>query len=172
MGSGSAIDWESIARGMCDLVTSFEIPAEVNFSCASSNVCINRTGLTSLATPDTATSIGTNAFQNCSSLTEVTLNEGLTTFGQSAFQSCTSLETITIPSTVTNVGVNFMRQCTALQEVVMLPTAPPTMGANGFLQCANLAYIYVPDASVSTYQSTSGWSSFASKIKPISQRPT
>lgn len=171
MKRGSSINWESIARGMCDTVTSFELPAEVNIHCETANICIGRSGLTSVVLPSDKTTIGKSAFSSCGNLVEVTLNEGLTTIGEAAFQNCTKLPSITIPSTVTSVGVNFMRQCAALQEVVMLPTTPPTIGVNSFLQSYNLTSIYVPDASVSSYKGASGWSSFADKIKPISERP-
>lgn len=190
-------DWESVARGMIDQTTEFDVPdgilqasqtnryyvfyARVGLkSCTipagatqlGSSFFFGCTSLKSITIPDTIVQIQASAFQGCSSLVDVTLGSGLTTLARSVFQGCTAIESITIPASVTDVGVNFMRQCTSLAEVIMMPTTPPTLGENGFLQSPNLQAIYVPDASVSAYQAASGWSTHASIIKGISQRPT
>lgn len=190
-------NWEAIARGMIDQTTEFDVPDGILQASQMGRyyVFYARTGLKSvtipaggtqlgasffygctslksITIPDTIVQIQGSAFQGCSSLVDVTLGSGLTKLGQSAFQGCTSLESITIPASVTDVGANFMRQCSSLTEVIMQPTSPPTLGANGFLQTNNLTSIYVPDASLSAYQGATNWTSFASKIKKISERPT
>lgn len=195
--SGGGGNWETIARGMIDQTTEFDMPDGIISASqmATNYVMNNRAGMKSFTIPNGATSIGVSffagcsklttiiipnsvtsisnyAFQGCTSLVDITFGSGLTTFGQNVFQSCTALESITVPASVTNVGNGFMRQCFALKEVIMQGTTPPTMGANGFAQSNNLQAIYVPDASVAAYQGTSNWTSFASKIKGISERPT
>lgn len=242
--SGSAIDWESIARGMIDCTTSFEVPSSITISATLANagyIFNERKGLSGEVTidegatiigynlfygcrnltkvnlPSTLTTIRNNVFQNCLSLTSITLPNSVTTIGSSCFSGCQSLssinipngvttlnayvfqnckalktisipssvtsmlatfvgsgiETITIPSSVTSIGIQTFQGCTSLAEVIMEATTPPTLAsANAFLDCTALTAIYVPDSSVSAYQSASGWSSFASLIKPISQRPT
>lgn len=144
--SGSAIDWESIARGMCDGVTEFSIPLEVGLYSMCS--CNDRGGLLSAVV---ASGTGTN---------------------QSMFYNCAKLKTATLASTISNIRSFTFRACVVLEEVIIEATTPPTLGSGAFQDCRALTSIYVPDASVSTYQSTSGWSTYASIIKPISQRPT
>ena len=141
---GGGIDWESIAKCMCDSVTTFSIPEEAGLKC-SNQMCGYRAGLTSVVIPNSNTSIG----QNC-------------------FISCTSLASVDIPDTVTSIGNQAFRSCTSLTEVVCRATTPPTLGSNVFQGDSGIT-IYVPDASVSTYQGTSGWSSWT--IKAISERP-
>ena len=38
--------------------------------------------------------------------------------------------------------------------------------------CVALETIYVPDSAVSAYKTATGWSQFASKIKPLSKKPS
>lgn len=242
--SGSAIDWESIARGMIDCTTAFEVPSSITISATLANGgyifndrkglsgevtidegatiigynlfynCINLTkvnlpstlttirnnafqmcqSLTSMTLPNSITSIGNNCFSGCESLSTVNIPTGVTTLNGYVFQNCKALktisipssvtsmvatfvgsgiETITIPSSVTSIGIQSFQQCISLAEIIMEATTPPTLAnVNGFYGCTALTAIYVPDASVSAYQSASGWSTYASIIKPISQRPT
>lgn len=51
-------------------------------------------GLTSIAIPDSVTSIGGGAFNACSNLTSVTIGSGVTYIGDSAFHDCYSLENV------------------------------------------------------------------------------
>lgn len=55
--------------------------------------------------------------------------------------------------------------------IIMEATTPPTAGANLFQSCPALTSIYVPDASVEAYKAATNWSTYASKIKGISERP-
>ena len=141
------IDWESIARGMCDGVTEFDIPAEVGLGGLC--VCSDRKGLKSAVIAS-----GTSTAQNM-------------------FYNCTSLLSATLKSSINNIRNYSFRGATSLREVIIEATTPPTLGANTFqyIDTSQLT-IYVPDASVSAYQAASGWSTYASIIKGISERPT
>ena len=46
---------------------------------------------------------------------------------------------------------------------------PPTLGSGAIP--STIDAIYVPDESVAAYQAATNWSSFASKIKGISEMP-
>lgn len=144
--SGSAIDWESIARGMCDGVTEFSIPIEAGLYGMCS--CNDRRGLLSVVV---ASGTGTN---------------------QSMFYNCAKLKTATLPSTISNIRSFTFRACVVLEEVIIEATTPPTLGSGAFQDCRALTSIYVPDASVEAYKTASNWSTYANIIKPISQRPT
>ena len=141
------IDWESIARGMCDGVSEFDIPEEIGLNAIC--VCSDRKGLKS-AVVVSGTGTAQNMFLNCTSLLSVTLN-----------------------GSISNIRNYSFRGATNLREVIIEATTPPTLGTNVFqyIDTSQLT-IYVPDASVSAYQAASGWSTYASIIKPISQRPT
>ncbi len=98
-------------------------------------------GLTSVTIPDSVESIDADAFNNCTGLTSVMLGNGITSIGSTAFSNCTNLATLNIKAAV-----------------------PPGMGSNVFRLCIALETIYVPSASVETYKTANGWSSFESKI--------
>ena len=51
-------------------------------------------------------------------------------------------------------------------------TTPPTYYTEAFGQTNSSFKIYVPDASVTTYQAASGWSDFSAQIYPLSQFAT
>ena len=192
-GAGSAIDWESIARGMVDNVTEFSIPDGIGLKSSNYQV-FGRVGLLSVVIPDGMTSISDFMFQNCTKLKSVEFPNTLTSIGNRAFQGCplesltlpnalTSIglyafgaakfTSVTIPASVTTIGNYAFASCAQLVEVICEPTTPPTAGgANLFTWDGNLNAIYVPDNSVATYKAASGWSGYANLIKGISERPT
>ena len=219
--SGSAIDWESIARGMIDCTTEFNVPAEafgvlagIPSSCdlfhsrMVVNIVVPAT-LTQLRScfkyasklktvtylgnsysvgqylfqactsiekftdvmPPNLTAVPVGCFQYCTGLRTIDIPEGYTTIGGSAFIYTYYINQIDLPSTLTKIeasGFNSATNKSSGCEVICRATTPPTVGTSGFAN-NNFTAIYVPDASVSTYQSASGWSSFASLIKPISE---
>lgn len=74
---------------------------------------------------------------------------------------------VTVPATVTELRDACFYNCTALEEIVMLPTTPPT-GGRDWDRNTNNCTIYVPDASLTVYQNT--WPSLSSRIQPLSAR--
>lgn len=195
-GAGSAIDWESIARGMLDFTTEFTIPLidGVDFN-DKANVFVARSNLKACAIPPTMTIIGISCFQDCKGLTEMVIPEGimriksiafgycsnltavtlpstLTTIDARAFISCQHLDHIIIPSNVTSMGDSCLSYTYRMRYVIMEGTTPPTLGTGVFVRADILEAIYVPDASVSAYKAANNWSAYASKIKGISERPT
>ena len=88
--------------------------------------------------------------------------------GAGPFSDCKELEYIEVPATVTNIGHGFVTNCTALKAIVLRNPTPATLGLSPFDNTNNCP-IYVPDASVDTYKEASGWSTLASRIKPLSE---
>ncbi len=67
--------------------------------------------------PDSVTSIGANAFNNCWSLESVDLPEGVVNIYNNAFYNCYGLKRITIPEGVTTVGQNAFYNCNSLEYI-------------------------------------------------------
>ncbi len=75
-----------------------------------------------------------------------------------------------IPSDVMMMYSTF-EGCSSLKEVTFLHTTPPSYSDTLF-GCSKLETIYVPDESVNDYKTETGWLEFASKIKPLSEKPS
>lgn len=136
---------------------------------------------------DAITTIGESAFFKCSALKGKWSFPSLTSIGQYAFREC-GIEEIDMPvlSTVFNqafyaslVEVIKLRDVTTLQyrafyqskllkAVIIDNTTPPSI-SNSFDATNSTFIIYVPDESIATYQAATGWSSFSSRIKGISE---
>ena len=69
---------------------------------------------TSFTIPDSVTSIGVLAFDNCDSLTSVVIGNSVTSIGSNAFSNCDSLTEIVIPDSVTSIGSNAFYSCNSL----------------------------------------------------------
>ena len=173
MGSGSAIDWESVARGLLDNSLDFTLPEVAEVRTQNNQQLFSREKMSGHATIKSGcTTIGYQSFAYCKLLQGVTIPDTVTSIGQGAFTQCYALTEVEIPSSVTSIAAQAFMSCTGLVEVICERSTPPTLVANSFQGCTALTSIYVPDASVSAYKSASGWSTYASIIKPISQRPT
>lgn len=151
MGTRNGIDWATIGHGMLDLTTPFDVPAG--------------------AIPYfTAVTVGTYLFIGRTNLQNIDFT-GQIYIPERICQGV-GISTLTLPDTITRIGNYAFYGCVSLTEVISEKSTPPTLGTGALQGCTSLTSIYVPDASVSTYQGTSGWSTYASIIKPISQRPT
>ena len=126
--------------------------------------------LTEITLPAGVTSIGNYAFNGCTSLAEITLPASLTSIGDYAFRNCALLAGITLPDTLTSIGGGAFNGCSSLQYIRIEATTPPTLASTNAIP-STIGAIYVPDESVAAYQAATNWSSFASKIKGISEMP-
>lgn len=108
------------------------------------------------------TGIGYQAFKDCVNLTAVTLPEGISMLLNEAFAGCTSLGHITLPSTMYTIYNNAFTGCTNLEWIACLSENARSCNTNNFdaSTYANTR-LYVPQGSLSSYQSTSAWSQFA-----------
>lgn len=78
---------------------------------------------------------------------------------------------------ITIEDLHIGEDCTALNDYLLHgstvtnftieATTPPTLGSHGLGTPTQLSHIYVPTASVSTYQSANGWSTYSSIIEAI-----
>ncbi len=96
----------------------------------------------------------------------------LVTHGNNVYGSNTVLGII-IGDQITSISNEAFGGAYALQVryVVIKATTPPTCGTN-ILRYNNNPKIYVPDESVDAYKAAIGFSTYASKIYPITQFET
>lgn len=118
--------------------------------------------------PDTVTYIGSSAFSSCYSITSVVISGRINTIDNNTFTNCYSLSSIVIPDSVTLIKSSVLYSCTFLQYIYIKATTPPELYSSSI---STVGAIYVPDESVAAYQAATNWSSFADRIKGISEMP-
>ena len=125
--------------------------------------------ITTINLPNTMTSIGEYAFEDCYALTSVIIPNSVTSIGESAFQA-TSLTSIVVPENVTHIGRYAFADVEALKTVeigsgvkelnatfveclslesVILSEGLETIGENTFCACPSLATINIPNSVTS-----------------------
>lgn len=151
----------------CSSLKRIDIPVSV------SNLglyALKGTGLVSVHIPSGVKWIGPEAFADCHQLRTVTFEEGIQKIERGAFNSCSALQSITLPSTVTILEKEIFRKCSSLMEVIILSKIPPELKDDMLPYTNANLVIYVPNDAVQAYKTTSYWSNYASKIRPISER--
>lgn len=137
--------------------------------------------------------LGGGMFKNCTSLKEITLPnnvasirsgllsstsikklvipEGCIEVGYEMIAYDTVLELVDLPSTLVTLGTGINRQGSLYFRLICRAITPPTFDG-AWWDNSNKGKpiaIYVPDASVSTYKTASGWSKSAGLIHPLSE---
>ena len=111
----------------------------------------NCTGLTSIILPDSVTTIGDYAFENCIRLNSITLPDGVTAVGGRVFSGCTGLTGITLPDSIISICNFAFAGCTKLTDIA-IPDRVTAIGSYAFAGCSGLTSITLPD-SVTTIDS-------------------
>jgi len=173
------------AFSYCSELTSVSIPGNMylfgriddpnNGSTLQSSV-FSGTGITSLTIPGQIKQIPDSISSGCQSLASLTIEEGIELIGSYAFGECSSLTSATIPSTVQYLQDSAFSYCSNLTWIKCLPLTPPETWENGSSISAfeetNNCPIYVPDAAVSAYKSSTSWQTYWDRIKPMSDFDT
>ncbi len=99
--------------------------------------------------PDTVTSIGNYAFENCDGLTEITLPPRLESMGTGAFKDCDCLPEINIPATVTKIGDMSFQSCDGLRSVKFNENTDEeytlSIGNMAFSECPEITVLTLPE---------------------------
>ncbi len=126
--------------------THYTIPDSV--TSIGSEAFQNCTEITSVTIPDSVTVIGSMAFTYCSNLTNITIPSSVTNIGYYAFACCTNLTNIAIPGSVTDIGIYAFSGCTGLTNVT-LPNSVTSIGSGVFSNCTDLTSITIPSSVTS-----------------------
>ena len=115
--------------------------------------------------PNSVTSIGNYAFYGCSGFTgSLTIPKSVTSIGTYAFYGCSGFTgSLIIGSSVTTIDDVAFGNCSGFTSMVVKREIPPTLGTNAmtvFYIVPKSIPVYVPCASLSAYQTASGWSAF------------
>ncbi len=121
--------------------------------------------ITKVTIPDSVTSIGDYAFDDCTGLESVTISDSVTSIGIYAFSGCRSLKSITIGNGVTSIDWYAFYDCTAeikwgdnpsIKEIgkyafcryngasITIPDSVTSIGEYAFKECTNLTSITLP----------------------------
>ena len=114
----------------------------MRYGASNKNLYINNELATSIAIPDSVTSIDERAFSNCTGLTSITIPNSVTSIGDWAFAGCTGLTSVTIPNSVTSIGDWAFAGCTGLTSVT-IPNSVTSIGDWAFAGCSGLTSITV-----------------------------
>lgn len=143
------------------------------------------TSLTSIHIPSSVTYIGRAFVGNCTNITSITFDQsagspltmhsgGGHLFGAFSYldYSLSGITTLDFPERLATIdsGDYFFCRLPSLTTVIFRGSTPPTCTGDLSMWATNFT-IYVPDNSVSTYQSATGFSSMSSRIKGISELP-
>lgn len=147
----------------CSGLTSITIPNSV--TSIEYHAFSNCSRLTNITIPDSVTSIRGYVFSGCNKLASITIGSGVTSIGNYAFSGCNKLTSITIPNGVTSIGESAFGGCTGLANITLLPTTPPVLSyLSPFADIPSNAIFTVPKGTLNTYQTASGWSTYADKM--------
>jgi hypothetical protein len=107
-------------------------------------------------TPDSVTSIGSEAFYGCEWLSSVTIPNSVTNIGSQAFSGCTSLASVAIPNSVTSIGSQTFSGCRSLASLT-IPKSVTSIGDAAFEDCGSLRSVYFEgNAPIAPWSSFSG----------------
>lgn len=116
--------------------------------------------------PNTVTTIEVGAYQYAKSV-EVSIGAGVTSIPAYAFYQNTFCTKFTLGINVVSIASNGLGYLSACNELICLPTTPPTVTADALAGLKTTCVIKVPAASLSAYQTAPNWSAHAAKMVGI-----
>jgi hypothetical protein len=102
-------------------------------------------GLTSITIPNSVTDMGDGVFYGCSGLTSITLSTSITEINAYTFSGCKNLTSINLPNSLTNVGTSAFESCEVLTSV-SFPNSVTSLGDYMFYGCFGLESVDLPDS--------------------------
>ena len=123
------------------------------------HLCELRYNIRSVTIPQSVTSIGNHAFEECFALEEVTIPQSVTSIGLIAFGGCCKLTTLSLGENVETIGGGAFFRCSSLSNIT-IPKKVKVIesGYSGtpsfyrtFAYCSGLKYIILP-AELTTFE--------------------
>ena len=99
-------------------------------------------GSSSTIIPNTVTSIGEGAFEDCSSLTSITIPNSVTSIGNDAFWGCSGLTSVIVGDGVTSIRYGAFGLCRNLTDVT-IGRSVTSIYEGVFAYCSNLSNVFV-----------------------------
>lgn len=116
------------------------------FNYAVSTLIYAPTGIQgSKSIPDTVTTIGDFAYEDCTDLTSVIIPNKVKSIGEGAFKHCTKLKSVTIPNSVIDIANGAFEGCREFIEL-SIPNSVKSIGENAFSGCNNLRSVTIPNS--------------------------
>lgn len=147
----------------CSSLEEIYMPKVVTLSDYASQRCSKLAGdfiLNDLKT------LGRNNLYGCN-ITSINM-PNIETIGLYSLIDNKQLKSIEIGDKITSITNDSVKNCTSLEYIIIRAITPPSIGSTTLSNCNN-CLIYVPDDSVTAYREASGWSLYASRIKPLSE---
>ena len=158
---------DTLGWAMCNGDTKLESIGDISNVKGIPDYCFYACeSLTSVNISNKCTKIGFGAFSCCNLLTSIGSLSNVTSIGEQSFY-CTNIFKLVISDVCVNIGKYAFGACEKLTYIKCLAATPPTIGTYTFQ--GSVCSIYVPDNSVSAYQSATNWSDYTSRIKPMSE---
>ena len=93
--------------------------------------------------PNSVTTIGQSAFDQCSNLTSIDIPNSVTYIGDQAFCWCPSLTSIDLPDHLTYIGMQAFAFCYSLTDID-IPNSVTCIDSLAFCECTSLTSIHIP----------------------------
>ena len=121
----------------CSMLTSIAIPNSV--TSIGNYAFYHCSGLTgTLTIPNSVTSIGNYAFNGCSGLTWVNIPNSVTSISDYTFYGCSGLTYVNIPNSLTSIGNYAFYNCNGLTGTLTIPNSVTSIGNYAFYGCSGL----------------------------------
>lgn len=159
--SGGSYSSSSPFEGCTGIIETFVFGDQVELIPA--HLCDGMSKLQSITIPESVTTIGDYAFNDCSGLTSVTIPDGVTTVGGYSFGGCSGLISLTIGNSVETIYSGAFADCSGLTSITIPESATGVGSIIG--GCTNLESVTWNARSCSTLGS--GFILYSSSIKEI-----